>query len=260
MLPSIYNKQSSKVNSGKKINKPKRLLKSKSMNTPRTDSKLSLHDIVAKTKNKSYSIEKSKSKKKDNVSDNIERILQKNQQRKKLLSLINKSEEVAEDNNSNTHKGNQVVYENKYDLSNIVNRINTDPLLLHSTLNESLKSTFNKILLINTSLKFFFDYKPNDILSLHNIKIVYNSINTKESNLGFLPKVLIIKCDEFKDGDIYLIDMKKFPTSSDGKFHKTLAKRLVEIKDWKIQISQQNTFSVLNMKYCIKWRIITSTK
>ena len=167
---------------------------------------------------------------------------------------------MIEANTGHAHKGDQVVYEDKDGLSNIVNRINTDPLLLHSTLNESLKSTFNKILLINTSLNFFFEYKANDILSLHNIKIVYNSINTKESNLGLLPKALIIKCDEFKDGNIYLIDMKKFHTSSDGKFHKTLTKKLVENKDWKIQISQQNTFTVLNMKYCIKWRIITSGK
>lgn len=260
MLPSIYKKQNSRVSSQKRINKPTRLLKSKSMITSRTESKLSLHDIVNKTKHSSYSLEKSKSKKRDSTTDNIKKILQNNQQRNKLLSLRNKNDEIAMDANNLPSKGFDVIYENKYDLQSIVSRINTDPLMLHSTLNKSLKTTFNKILLLNTSLKFFFDYKPNDIVSLHNIKIVYNSINIRNSNLGLLPKVLVIKCDEFKEKCLYLVDMKKFNNSKEDKFHKTLTSKLTESKDWVIQISQTNTFDVLDMEYCIKWRIISKPK
>lgn len=250
MLPSIYNnKRKSKAANRKKLSKSTSLCK------PEIKSKLSLHDIVNKTKNKSYPLVNKKVKNNDTTSDDIEKLLRKNLQRKNLLSLKYKSDAVS-DEIKPYQKGYTVVYENKYTLDSMANKINTDPQMLHSKFSKSLKTTFERILLLNTSLKFFFEYKPSDIITLHNIKIVYNSINKKESNLGLLPKVMVVKCDEYKEKSLYLVDTKNFNNSQEDKFHQRLKNKLIDTKEWAIQLSQMNTFSVLNMKYCIKWRIV----
>ncbi|SGZ39721.1 uncharacterized protein HGUI_01921 [Hanseniaspora guilliermondii] len=259
MLPSIYNnKRKNKVNNRKKPSKHNALTKSKSLSNPNIKSKLSLHDIVNQKLTKSYPSDKKSVKNKDTTSDDIEKLLQRNTQRKKLLSLINKSHENSEEGKS-CQKGYTVIYENRYNLDTTANKINTDPQMLHTKFNKSLKTTFEKILLLNTSLKFFFEYKPSDTITLHNIKIIYNSINIKESNLGLLPKVMIVKCDEYKEKCIYLVDMKSFNKSHEDKFHQRLNSKLVDTKEWMIQLSQMNTFNVLDMKYCIKWRIVNKS-
>lgn len=256
MLPSIYNtKRKSKATNRKKMSKPNELSKSTSLCKPQIKSQLSLHDIVNKKINRSYPLENKKSKSNDATSDEIEKLLRKNLQRKKLLLLKYKSDGVSEEVKS-YQREYTVVYENKYSLDSTANKINTDPQMLHTKFGKSLKTTFERILLLNTSLKFFFEYKPSDIITLHNIKIVYNSINKKESNLGLLPKVMIVKCDEYKEKCLYLVDMKSFNNSQEDKFHQRLNDKLIDTKEWTIQLSQMNTFSVLNMKYCIKWRIV----
>lgn len=256
MLPSIYkNKRKPQDANRKKLTKPNERSKSTTLAKSHMKTKLSLHDIVNKKLNRSYPLEKKKAKSNETTSDDIEKLLRKNLQRKKLLSLKYKSDGASDETKSH-QKGYTVVYENKYSLDSTSNKINTDPHMLHTKFSKSLKTTFERLLLLNTSLKFFFEYKPSDITTLHNIKIVYNSINKKESNMGLLPKVMIVKCDEYKEKCLYLVDMKSFNKSHEDKFHQRLNDKLVDSKEWVIQISQMNTFSVLNMTYCIKWRIV----